>query len=115
MLALRINLNPVAPALPAHDAIYDAPENASNSGIDSDGYGRPQRDSNPRTRDENPVSWAGLDDGDLQSSWRRAGKLLAARVACKRAAPPCPAVPERAAVNRELSDLQNLSRAIKGA
>ena len=25
---------------------------------------RPQGDSNPCTRDENPVSWAGLDDGD---------------------------------------------------
>ena len=28
------------------------------------GARRPERDSNPCTRDENPVSWAGLDDGD---------------------------------------------------
>ena len=26
---------------------------------------RPQRDSNPRRRRERPVSWTGLDDGDL--------------------------------------------------
>ena len=27
---------------------------------------RPQRDSNPRRRRERPVSWARLDDGDVQ-------------------------------------------------
>src|SRR5262252_5298762 len=56
---------------------------------------RPQRDSNPRTRDENPVSWAGLDDGDLRSSriggpatylarGRLAKVLTALRVYCTR-------------------------------
>jgi hypothetical protein len=36
---------------------------------DSGGRGinwRPQRDSNPRRRRERPVSWARLDDGDVQ-------------------------------------------------
>ena len=32
---------------------------------------RPQGDSNPCTRDENPVSWAGLDDGDRIFSFGR--------------------------------------------
>ena len=76
MLALRVDVSlseppslPPAPDALAYDAVHDVEENPADSTAILATSGRPQRDSNPRTRDENPVSWAGLDDGDLMFGW----------------------------------------------